>query len=137
MEISKAKQTPEPCQKCWKIALKINTNKTKALRNNSQIADPITIGGHIIEEVTEFTYLGAEVTKVGNSESEINSRISKAREAFAALKNIWKTSKRTNIRLFKSNVFSVLLYVAESRKVAKGICQMLEVLFSKYVSQRN
>ena len=87
--------------------------------------------------MTEFTYLGAEVTKVGNSESEINSRISKAREAFAALKNIWKTSKRTNIRLFKSNVFSVLLYVAESRKVAKGICQMLEVLFSKYVSQRN
>ena len=46
------------------------------------------------------------------SKSEIKARIRKARGAFAALKNIWKTNKignRTKIRLFKSNVLSVLL----------------------------
>ena len=66
------------------------------LRNNSQTADPITIGGKDIEEVTEFTYLGAKVTTDGNSESEIKARIRKARGAFAALKNIWKTNKISN-----------------------------------------
>ena len=49
--------------------LQINTNKTKTLRKNSQTADPITIGGRDIEEVTEFTYLGAKVSTDGNSES--------------------------------------------------------------------
>ncbi|XP_041362130.1 uncharacterized protein LOC121378097 [Gigantopelta aegis] len=116
------------------VGLKINTNKTKALRNNNQTADPITIGGRDIEEVTEFTYLGAKVTTDGNSISEVKARISKARGAFAALKNIWKTNKisnRTTIRLFKSNVLSVLLYEVESWKVTKGICQILEVFQNK------
>ena len=113
-----------------KIGLKINTNKTKALRNKSQTADPITT---IVEEVTEFTYLGANITKDGNSESEVKARINKARGAFAALKNIWKTNKTSNgtkHRRFKSSVLSVVLYAAESWKVTKCICQMLEV-FSK------
>ena len=111
-----------------KIGLQTNINKTKMLRNNSQTADPITIGGRDIEEVTEFTYLGAKVSTDGNSESEIKAKIRKARGAFATLKNIWKTNKisnRTKIRLFKSNVLSVLLYAAESWKIAKGICHML------------
>ena len=67
-----------------KLRLKINTKKTKSLRNNSQKADPIMIEGHIIEDVTEFTYLGANVTKYGNPESAVKARISKARGAFAA-----------------------------------------------------
>ena len=100
------------------------------LRNNSQTANPITIGGKDIEEVTEFTYLGAKVSTDGNSESEVKARIRKARGAFAALKNIWKTNKisnRTKIRLFKSNVLSVLNH----GKVTKSICQMLEVFQNK------
>ena len=99
-----------------KIGLKINTEKTNTLRNNSQTAHPMTIEGHIIEEVTQCTYLWAKVTKDGNSESEVKAMISKARGAFAALKNIWKTNKisnRTKTRLFKSKIVSVLLNAAE------------------------
>ena len=111
------RKSGELARNAGKIALQININKIKMLRNNSQTADPITIGGRDIEEVTEFTYLGAKVSTDGNSESEIKARIRKARGAFAALKNIWKTNKtsnRTKIRLFKSNVLGVLLYAAES-----------------------
>ena len=79
------------------------------------------------------------MTKDGNTEAEIKTRISKAAGAFAALKNIFillfwkrkKISKKTKIRVFKSNVLSVLLYAAESRKVTKGICHMLEVFQHK------
>ena len=82
----------------------------------------MTIVGHIIEEVTEFNYFGVKVIKDGNSESEVKASINKARGALAALRNIWKTNKisnRTKIRLFKSNVLSVLLYAAESWKVTR------------------
>ena len=74
------------------------------------------------------------MTKDGNTEAEIKTRIDKARGAFAALKNIWKTkmiSKKTKIRIFKSNVLTVLLYAAECWKVIKGICHMLEVFQNK------
>ena len=40
-------------------------------------------------------------------------------------------SKKTKIRIFKSNVLSVLLYAAESWKVTKGICHMMEVFQNK------
>ena len=97
------RKSDELARNAGKIGLQININKTKMLRNNSQTEDPITIGRRDIEEVTEFTYLGAKVSTYGNSESEIKARIRKARWAFAALKNIWKTNKisnRTKIRLF-------------------------------------
>ena len=117
-----------------KVGLPVNKDKTKTMRNNCQTADPVKLGEQDIEDVTEFTYLGAKVTKDGNTEAEIKTRINKARGAFAALKNIWKTkiiSKKTKIRVFKSNVLSVLLYAAESWKVTKGICHMLEVFQNK------
>ena len=74
------------------------------------------------------------MTKDGNTESEIKTRINKARGAFAVLKNIWKTkkiSKKTKICIFKSNVLCLLLYDTESWKVTKGMCHMLEVLKNK------
>ena len=117
-----------------KVGLHVNKDKTKTMRNNCQTVDPVKLGEQDIEDVTEFTYLGAKVTKDGNTEAEIKTRINKARGAFAALKNIWKTkmiSKKTKIRIFKSNVLSVLLYAAESWKVTKGISHMLEVFQNK------
>ena len=117
-----------------KVGLHVNKDKTKTMRNNCQTADPVKLGEQDIEDVTEFTYLGAKVTTDGNTEAEIKTRINKARGAFAALKNIWKTkmiSKKTKIRIFKSNVLSVLLYAAESWKVTKGICHMLEIFQNK------
>ena len=61
---------------------------------------------------------------------KIRCRITKASQAFAALRNIWKCrniSTNTKIRLFKSNVLSVLLYGSESWKVMKTIEHRLEV----------
>ena len=121
-------------EKLVRNTAKVNKDKTKTMRNNCQTADPVKLGEQDIGDVTEFTYLGAKVTKDGNTEAEIKTMINKARGAFAALKNIWKTktiSKKTKIRIFKSNVLSVLLYAAESWKVTKGICHMLEVFQNK------
>ena len=53
-------------------------NKNNA-KQHCQTADPVKLGEQDIEDVTEFTYLGAKVTKDGNTESEIKTRISKAK----------------------------------------------------------
>ena len=58
------------------------------------------------------------MTNDGNTEAEIKTRVNKARGAFAATKNIWKMkiiSKNTKIRIFKSNVLSVLLYAGQTK----------------------
>ena len=121
-----------------KVGLHVNKDKTKTMRSNCQTADPVKLGEQDIEDVTEFTYLGPKVTKDGNTEAEIKAMINKARGAFAALKNIWKTkmiSKKTKIHIFKSNELSILLYAAESWKVTKGICHMLEVFQNKCLTR--
>ena len=58
-----------------KDGLHVNKDKTKTMRNNCQTADPVKLGEQDIEYVTEFTYLGTNVTKCGNTEAEIKTRI--------------------------------------------------------------
>ena len=112
------------------IGLKASTKKTKHMRMNARSDEKIKMQDEEIEEVTEFTYLGSKMSENGDSENEIRTRITKASQAFASLKNIWKCrniSINTKIRLFKSNVLSVLLYGAESWKMTKTIAHRLEV----------
>ena len=118
------------------IGLEVNSTKTKSLRTNCSTTEPITINGTDIEEVAEFTYLGTnlKVTIDGDSEIEVKMRIRKSRGAFTSLKSIWKSSSirlKTKVRIFKSNVLSVLLCGVESWKVTKSVCQKLDVFQNK------
>ena len=112
------------------IGLRVNRQKTKIMRNNKTINTPVTIDEEEIEDVKEFTYLGSKMTTNGDCDLEINSRISKAKQAFALLRPIWRTSSlglQTKIRIFKSNVLSVLLYGSECWKTTNTIERKLEV----------
>ena len=56
--------------------------------------------------------------------SDVRTRIGKARAAFANLSNVWKASKisiSTKIRLFNSNIKSVLLYGCETWKTTQEV----------------
>lgn len=66
-----------------------------------------------MEDVESFTYLGDILDKKGEATEDIKHRICLARNAFAMLSPLWKSTKysrRTKIRVFNSNVMSVLLY---------------------------
>ena len=83
-----------------------------------------------IEAVEEFTYLGSKMTADGSYEREIRARLSKAGQAYATLRNIWKSGKlkqKMKIFLFKSKVLSILLYGSESWKMTNIINHRLEV----------
>ena len=78
--------------------------------------------------------MGAVISDKGGTEEDIKARIGKATGAFNSLQNVWKSKriqKNTKLKLFKSNVLSVLLYGCESWKVTKTVTHKLQVFINK------
>ena len=69
-------------QEARRVGLNINIDKTKVMRINSRNKDAIKLRGQDIEDVEQFTYLGATVCKEGGGMKDIKNRLSKARGAF-------------------------------------------------------
>ena len=118
--------------------LKVNIGKTKTMRINARNETPIKINGEALDEVPTFTYLGSIVSKTGGTDEDIAARISKARHAFVTLKPVWNNkliSTQTKLRIFTSNVKSVLLYGAETWKQTKGTQTKLQVFTNKCLRQ--
>ncbi len=104
------------------VGLIIHKEKTKILKTNVSNINPITLNGCPLEEVQSFTYLGRIIYQQGGTDADVKARIGKARVAFIQLKNIWASREltlTTKIRLFNSNVKSVLLYGAETWRTTK------------------
>ena len=96
-----------------KLGLKINTDKTKTIKINSNAREQIIINNLGIEDVTSFTYLGSVINITGGTNEDVMERIGKARSAFNTLASIWRSREittTTKLRIFNSNVKSVLLY---------------------------
>ena len=103
-----------------KAGLKINIGKTKSMRLNTKIDRPLRIDGKELEDVDQFTYLGSKVTKEGGASEDIKSRLQKARSAFLSLNQVWKSSLysvKTKLKIYNSNVKSVLMYGSECWKM--------------------
>ena len=90
-----------------KVGLKINTKKTKWMstgcKRNWQIR---------IEKIDQFSYLDSMIDEQGGADADVKTRIGKARQAFTSLKPIRRSkriSPKTKLRLFNSNVKTVLL----------------------------
>lgn len=109
--------------------LNINRKKTELMKINTTAQAPITVDGEPIKEVESFTYLGSVVDQQGGTDEDIKSRIGKARAAFIMLKNIWASKEirtSTKIRIFNSNVKSVLLYGSETWRMTKASIQRVQ-----------
>ena len=73
--------------------MRINTRKMKKIR----------VQDEEVEEVDEFVYLGAKVSKDGDGAEDIKNRLKKARGAFQSLTKVWNTKsigKKSKINLF-------------------------------------
>lgn len=128
------KKTNKLAEAASKTGLKINIGKTNTMRINSKVKTNIRINNEELEDVDQFTYLGAQLNKEQGTKDEISTRITKARSAFIALQNVWKSniySSNTKIRIYKSNVRTVLLYGAECWKMTKNDTQKCETFQNK------
>nr|KAG5709545.1 hypothetical protein BaRGS_001595 [Batillaria attramentaria] len=113
--------------------LKINRKKTELMKINTTANTPVTVGGEPIREVESFVYLGSVVDGQGGTDRDVTARIGKARAAMVMLKNIWASkvvSIRTKLRIFNSNVKSVLLYGCETWRTTKTMQQKIQTFLN-------
>jgi len=104
--------------------LNINKNKTKTMCINSTNQAPIKLDNEDIENVASFTYLGSVIAVYGGTELDVLVRIGKTRTAFLLLRPVLKSKKislYTKLRIFNTNVKTVLTYGAEAWRVTKNI----------------
>ncbi|VDP33515.1 unnamed protein product [Schistosoma mattheei] len=97
------------------VGLNIHKGRSKILRYKTACNNTNTIDGEDLEDVETFTYLGSIIEGNGESDADLKARIGKARAAYLLLKNIpnsKKLSTNTKVRIFSTNVKTVLLYVA-------------------------
>nr|KAG5708190.1 hypothetical protein BaRGS_021124 [Batillaria attramentaria] len=113
--------------------LKINRRKTELMKINTTANTPVTVGGEPIREVESFVYLGSVVDGQGGTDRDVTARIGKARAAMVMLKNVWASkvvSIRTKLRIFNSNVKSVLLYGCETWRTTKTMQQKIQTFLN-------
>lgn len=91
--------------------------------NHTTNDEPVKLDGNRLEEVQSFTYLGSNIDKQGGTDADVKARIGKERIAFLQLKNIWNSrvlQQQTKVRIFNSNVKSVLLYGFKTWRMTKN-----------------
>ena len=92
------------------------------MKVNTASTEPVLLESSPVKEVQSFTYLGSIINVQGGTDEKV-TRIGKAGTAFLQLQTIWKfreLSQSTKIRIFNSNVKSVLIYGAETWRITKA-----------------
>ena len=106
------------------VGLTISEAKSKIMKMNTKSNENIRVKNKALEEVNEFKYLGSFLTTDSDINKEITSRIIMASSAFYKLGAVWKAKEiklNTKLKLYISNVRSVLLYAAETWRTNRRI----------------
>ena len=98
-----------------KVGLKFNIQKTKILA--SDLITSWQIDGETVETVTDFIFLGSQITADGDCSHEIKRRLLLGRKVMTNLGSIFKSrdiTLPTKVRLVKAMVLTVVMYGCES-----------------------
>ena len=104
-----------------KVGLKLNIQKTKIMASG-----PITswqIDGKTVETVTDFIFLGSQITADSDYSHEIKRRLLFGRKVMINLDSILKSrdiTLSTKVHLVKPMVFPVVMYGCESWTTKKA-----------------
>ena len=116
------------------IGLNINHRKTELMCLNTSQTTAVKIEGKYIAKAEKITYLGSIVCKDGGASEDIQNRVSKARNIFRTMNNIWKSqqySKHTKLRLYQSCVLSTLLYGSECWRMTENDLRKLSTVHTR------
>ena len=104
-----------------KVGLKLNIQRTKIM-----VSGPITsweIDGETVETVSDFIFLGSQLTADGDCSHEIKRCLLLGKKVMTNLDSIFKSrdiTLLTKVHLVKALVFPVVMYGCESWTVKKG-----------------
>ncbi|KAH9595475.1 F-BAR domain only protein 2, variant 2 [Schistosoma haematobium] len=115
------------------VGLNIHKGKNKVLKYNKENTNPITLDGETVRGVESFTYLDSIIDEQGGSDADVKARFGKARASFLQLKNIWNSiqlSTNIKVRIFNTDVKTVLLYGAETWRTTTTIIKKVRVFIN-------
>ena len=104
-----------------KVGLKLNIQKMKIMASGSITS--WEIDGETVETVSDFIFLGSNITADGDCSYEIKRRLLLGRNVMTKLDSILKSrdiTLPTKVRLVKAMVFPVVMYGCESWTVKKA-----------------
>ena len=110
-----------------KVGLKHNIQKTKIMASS-----PITswqVDGETMETVTDFIFLGSQITTDGDCSNEIKRRLLLGRKVMTNPDTILKSTDitlPTKVCLVKTMVFPVVMYRCESWMIKKVECRRID-----------
>ena len=110
-----------------KVGLKINIQKTKIMASC-----PITsweIDGERVETLSDFIFLGPQITADGDCSHEIKRRLLLGRKVMTNLDSIFTSrdiTLSTKVCLVKAMVFPVVMYRCENWTVKKAECRRID-----------
>lgn len=117
-----------------KHGLKVNIGKTKSMRINNKNNTALKINDEELEDVEHFQYLGSIINRNGGTEQDVKARIKKAQYAYVTLFNVWRSKNIkpiTKLRIFNSNVKSILLYGSETWAITESIRKKLQTFVNR------
>ena len=106
------------------VGLKIHPSKSKMMKLKNRSTTKTIVRNVELEEVQDFKYLGSYISTDSNIEKEMSTRIGLAAQAFNRLQSIWKSTAlqtKTKLKIYRSNVRSVLLYASETWRTNKRL----------------
>ena len=104
-----------------KVGLKINIQKTKIMA--SGLITSWEIDEETVETVSDFIFLGSQITADGDCSHEIKRRLLLGRKVVTNLDSILKSrdiTLPTKVRLVKAMVFPVVMHGCDSWTVKKA-----------------
>ena len=131
------------CKYAAQAGLRINVKKTEVMAIGKDTTQrpyteestvDITVDSSLLQQVSNFKYLGVNISSDGTIESELSARIQKASGAFNQMSNIWKNRNiqtNTKIRIYKASVLTILLYGSEVWNTTKKQYHRLEVFHQR------
>ena len=110
-----------------KIGLKLNIQKTKIMASSPSTS--WQIDGETVETVTDFIFLGSQITVDGDCSHEIKRHSLLGRKAMTKLDSLLKNGNitlPTEVHLVKAMAFPVVMYGCESWTIKKAECQRID-----------
>ena len=101
-----------------KVGLKLNIQKTKIMATGSITSREID--GETVETVSDFIYLGSQITADGDCSHEIKRRLLLGRKVMTNLDSIFKSRDVILPTDDKAMVFPVFMYACKSWTIKKA-----------------
>ena len=108
-------------EKSEKAGLKLNIQNTKIMASGPIMS--WQVDGETVETVTDFIFLGSQITADGECSHEIKRHLLLGRKAMTNLDSLLKSrdiALPTKVRLVKAMVFPVVMYGCESWTIKKA-----------------